>query len=196
MISMGGTQHQQPVTGVAWLAELQFSSGTLRLTTAPVNIVLGGHTWQGIGQLGDVSPVAESADTDGEQITLTLSVVNSAMLAAALGDPADYRGRAVRLHLALLNEQFVPQGTPIARWAGVMNKISIRRESGSDEDAALGSIELLCMRRGMDRARNDEGLRLTHQQQLDRFPGDTGLRYVRTLIEQPSLWLSKRFQER
>ena len=196
MITIGGTQHQQPVTGVAWLAELQLASGTLRLTTAPIDITLGGYTWQGIGQLGDVSPVAETADTDGQQITLSLSVVNTAMLAAALGDPADYRGRTVRLHLALLDAQFVPQGTPTLRWAGVMNKLSIRREAGSGDDAAQGSIELLCMRRGMDRARHNEGLRLTHQQQQERFPGDTGLRYVRTLIEQPSLWLSKKFQER
>ena len=83
-----------------------------------------------------------------------------------------------------------------SRWSGVMNKIGIRREPAGEEGrAAQANIELLCMRRGMDRARHNQGLRLVDAQQQQRFAGDTGLRYVRTLIEKPSLWLSKRFQE-
>jgi hypothetical protein len=47
----------------------------------------------------------------------------------------------------------------------------------------------------MSRARNTTGLRLTDAQQQQRYAGDVGLAFMQTLIEQPSLWLSKRFQQ-
>jgi hypothetical protein len=199
MITISGTtQHQSAAVGVAWLVEMAFTSGTLRKTTAPLDLVTLGYTWQGLGDLASVEGVAESADAGAEQLKLTLSVVSAAMLAAAIGDPATYRGRNVKLYLALLDETWAVVGTPVARWAGVMNKMSIVRESGgsSEEGAALGRIELQCMRRGIDRSRNYEGLRLSHQQQTTRFSGDNGLEYVRTLIEKPTMWLSKDFQKR
>lgn len=197
MITISGTSaHQQPVVGAQWLAELLFSTGTLRLTTGPLDVQASGYTWSGVGALGSISAVGESADGQADKITLSLSIVDSAMLAAALADPATYRGRTVRLYLQLTNEQFQPVGNPVMRWAGVMDRVTIRRDTASTESgAAGGAIEMQCMRRGFDRSRAYMGLRLTHAQQQARFPGDTGLRYVRKLIEQPSLWLSKRFQQ-
>lgn len=78
-----------------------------------------------------------------------------------------------------------------------MDKVQIPRRSPSPAAGgeSQGRIEMLCSRAGLGRARNNLGLRMTHQQQLQRYPGDTFLRYVSTLVEQPSLWLSKRFQE-
>lgn len=197
MLSMGGnTRHQAAVAGVCWLAEMDFASGTVYATTAPLTLVTGGHTYTGLGLLAGVSDVSESADSAAEKLTLSLSIVNTSMIAAALGSVEDYRGRAVRLYLQLLDEAFQCDGAPRQRWGGVMDRVQItRRPADADNPGpATGSIELQCSRSGMARARNWGGLRLTHQQQQARFAGDTGLRYMRELIDKPTPWLSVAFQ--
>jgi hypothetical protein len=182
------------VRGVAWLVELQFTSGTLRYTTAPVDVVAGGYTYTG-GKTVDISALAESENANAERLTLGF-VVDLAVLAATLGNVEAYRGRPAALWLQLFDEQFQPAGAPVKRWAGVMDRVQVTRQrSDAAGGPSTGRIELQCVRAGLARARNAQGLRLSHAQQLQRFAGDNGLQYVQTLIEQPSLWLSKRFQQ-
>lgn len=197
MITMGTTQHTAAVAGVAWLAQLDFSVGTQYLTTAAQSITTGGNTYTGLGALVSIDALNESADSAAEKITLSLAVASAAMLSLGLGNVEGYRGRPVRLYLQLFDEQFAPVASPLQRWSGVMDRVQITRQPAgtASPGASGGSIDLQCSRSGMARARHYQGLRLTYQQQLARYPGDTGLRYARTLIEQPALWLSRRFQQ-
>ena len=202
MINMGGsTLHTQTVLGVAWLAELDFTGGTVYITSAPqsisINTGTGFHTYVGLGALANVANLNEGPDASAEKITLSLSLVDSAMVALALGSVEGYRGKAVRLFLVLLSTDFTISSNALLRWSGVMDRVSITRKNIDPQSpgAAGGSIDLQCSRAGMARARHYQGLRLTLQQQQTRYPGDTGLQYVRTLIEKPAQWLSKRFQE-
>jgi hypothetical protein len=184
------------VRGVAWLVDLDFASGTLYYTTAPVSITANGHTYQGYGDLVDVSALAESEDTNAEKLTLGIALVNTAMLAATIGNIDNYRGKRARLWLQLFDDTFKPAGAPIQRWAGFMDRVVVERKPAPPTGGPSGGrIKLECSRAGMARARNASGLRLTHAQQQQRFPGDNGLEYMQTLIETPSLWLSKRFQQ-
>lgn len=182
------------VRGVAWLAELDFASGTLYYTTAPLSLVISGHTYVGLGALAEVSPIAESEDTAADKITLSLSLVSTAMLAAAIGNVDDYRGRAARLYLQLFDDAYQPAGAPVQRWTGYMDRVQVTRSRSGGDGASAGRIELECSRAGMPRARNARGLRLTHAQQQLLYPADRGLEYLQTLVEQPTLWLSKDFQ--
>lgn len=185
-----------PVRGVAWLVELQFSSGTVRYTTAPMAVTVGADTYLGLGDLAGVSDVGESENTGAEQLALSFSLVNPSMLAATLGNVEGYRGRTARLWLQLFDEAFQPAGAPVLRWSGVMDRVQVSRTPAPEGGgASSGHLELQCSRAGMARARNAEGLRLSHAQQQQRFPLDLGLQYVQALIEQPALWLSKRFQK-
>lgn len=196
MITMGTTQHTQVVCGVHWLAALDFSTGMVRLTTAPVDVVAGGNTYTGLGSLLQVGAVAESEDASAERVTLSAPVVSSAMLSAVLGPASTYRGRRVALSIQLFDGAFQPVGSAVPRWAGYMEPVRITRQPATPEAGQGGGrIELPCQRAGMARARNFQGLRHTHQQQVLRFPGDLGLQYMQALIEAPALWLSKRFQE-
>lgn len=182
------------VRGVAWLVALHFDSGTIRYTNAPISITVGADTFSGAGTLADVAAVSESENASAEQLTLGFTVSTS-LLSATLGNVEGYRGRAAYLWLQLLDEQFQPAGAPVLRWSGVMDKVQVTRQrSDPTGGPSTGRIELQCSRAGQARARNADGLRLSHAQQLQRYPGDNGLQYVQTLIEQPSLWLSKRFQ--
>lgn len=197
MMAMDSAQHTQVVAGVAVLAELGFSTGTVYVSTAPVHIGIGVITRIGLGSLLSVSNLHESADARAEQLTVSLSLADSAMLAMAMGNAEIYRGKPARIYLQLLSETFQPVGTPRQRWAGYMNKVQISRQAAQADgnSAASGSIDLVCSRSGMARARNREGLRLTDAQQQLRYPGDTGLRYVRELVAKPTQWLSKAFQQ-
>lgn len=185
------------VRGVAWLVAMDFSSGMVRYTTWPLPVTVGADTYTALGRLVSVTPVQESADGANERVTFAISVVDSAMLALAMGDAATYRGREASLRLQLFDDAFQPAGAPVLRWRGYMDKLQISRTPAGDNqgDGSSGRIEIIATRAGRARARNADGLRLTDAQQQARYAGDTGLRYVRTLIEQPTLWLSKRFQQ-
>jgi len=157
-----------------------------------VEISSGVQTYLALGSLVDVANVQESADTAADHLSIRFTVASASMFAAALVDPAIYRGKAANLSLQLFDTGFQPAGAAVLRWRGYMDRMQISRTTG---DEVSGMIDVQCSRAGMARARRAEGLRLTDAQQQSRYPGDTGLRYVRTLLETPSLWLSKRFQE-
>lgn len=197
-LTLDGTASAQiaaGVRGVAWLVELQFSSGTIRYTTAPRDITVGADTFIGLGPFAEVSAVTESESAGADKLTLSFTV-DTSLLAATLGNVEGYRGKPARLWLQLFDEAFQPAGAPVQRWGGVMDRVQVTRQRSDLEGGpSTGRIELQCSRFGMARARNAEGLRLSHAQQQLRFPGDNGLQYVQTLVEQPTLWLSKRFQQ-
>jgi hypothetical protein len=197
MLTLDGSASAQiaaNVRGVAWLVAMDFSGGVVRYTTAPLSIVSGGNTYTGLGTLAEVTNLSESENTAAEQITLSFTV-NTSLLALTLGNVEGYRGRSAQLWLQLFDETFRPVGAAVLRWAGVMDRVQVSRtRSDVTGGPSSGRIEMQCSRAGMARARNAEGLRLSHAQQIQRYPGDLGLEYVQTLIEQPSLWLSKKFQ--
>jgi len=181
--------------GLAVLVELNFLSGVQRFTTWPHDLPISGNTWIGLKGLGTISPLRDSEDTKTDKLVLSLSIVNTAMLAAAVGSASEYRGRVVTISLQLIDETLKPAGTAKPLWAGEMVGIKITRNSSKMADGNNGgTIDLECARFGTTRSRNAEGLRLTHAQQQARFPGDLGLEYVPKLIEQPQVWLSKKFQ--
>ncbi|MCZ8074635.1 MAG: hypothetical protein O9341_10940 [Paucibacter sp.] len=184
------------VAGVVWLVELDFVSTTYRFSTMNVPLDVGGNTYTPLGSYAAVGELNESQDTDTQTLTLSLDVVNQGMLAAAMGNVESYRGRQARVLLLLIDAQYRPVGSGRLRFAGEMEPVKVQRESpGADGGAVIGRIELPISRTGLSRARNAVGLRLTDEQQRNTYINDKGLEYVRALIERPTTWLSKRFQE-
>lgn len=182
--------------GCVWLVELEFTSQTYRFTSFNVPLTIGGHEYQALGVLAGVSDITESQDTDTQTLTLTLSVPDQAVLSLVLGNVEGYRGRTARVSLLLLDEAFRPVGQPRERFRGEMEPVRVQRDQPTAQSTSVGGrIELPVSRVGLSRARNADGLRLTDEQQRLLYPGDRGLEYVRSLIERPALWLSKRFQE-
>lgn len=187
----GDAQVATGVAGAHWLVQLDFDApeGTQYVTTAPVDVTVDGNTYIGLGNNVAVGTVQESEDTSARQVTLSMALVDTTLLGKVLGGVSAYRNRRARLYLQLFDAAFVPVGGPVLRWSGRMDPARVSRS------ARGGRIELPCTRSGMPHARNFQGLRHTHAQQQQRFPGNLCLQYLQDLTDKPFTWLSRRFQE-
>ncbi|MBT2321287.1 hypothetical protein J7E62_02800 [Variovorax paradoxus] len=171
------------------LVELQLRPGTVRYTNWPLNIDVMGQTWQGTGNLGSISELHESEDGGAEKITLSLSAVDIGTRALALGDPADYQDRPARVWVALLNAQTLQiSGSPVLRFAGVMDQLKIQREGTN------ASIQMDCRTASYDMRANPAGLRMNHAQHAARYPTERGFEYLTSIIGNPAVWVTKWLQ--
>ncbi len=177
--------------GVLALVELSFTSGTLRYTNFPLDVDALGYTWTGLGTIGSISEIRESEDGAGERLTVGLSQVSSAILAAALGNVETYQGRDAKVWISMLDGGTLQvAGTPLLRFAGYMDKVRIERADGN-----TGTVLLDLVTFSGDSRANPSGLRLSNAQHQADYPTERGFEYITDLIGKPQLWLSKTFQQ-
>lgn len=196
MIALDGAASAQlasQIKGVAWFVDLNFLSGSLYYNTTAESYVVDGHNYQGIGGLTDISQIHESDSATPSKITLSFALTKRSLIAATIGNAAEYRNRRVKIYLQLMSETMQPVGAKVLRWSGYMDKVSV--EKSRNEGGYAGTIKLSCSKPGINRARNVVPLRITHSQRLIDHPTDLGTEYLQDLIERPVLWLSKKFQE-
>lgn len=166
------------VVKYAFFAEFQFGSGTERMWSGVGDKTWDGHTWDGSGDFGGVSPVDETTEVAAMGLTFTLSGIPSSTLSLALGD--SYRGKPCKLWLAILDaDDEVADAYPI--FAGRMDVMGI--EDGAD----TGEVSIDAESRLIDlkRARSQ---RYTDSEQRRLFAGDLGCEYVAKLAEKPLYW--------
>ena len=195
-LSFGTAGDAQLASGVysdCYLVDLHFADATVYLTTHSVNLPpIEGHTYIGVGALR-VDTITTSEDGRPDKVRLSLPLVDEDMVAETLTSALGYRGREVWIWKQILSPERAPVGTRALEWRGYMDPVAIKRQRG--QNAITGHIEMPCYRAGLARARNAEGLRITHAQQQARYAGDKFCEYIATLVEEPTTWLSKKFQE-
>jgi hypothetical protein len=184
------------LTGLHFLIELDFSTGTLYYSTYADTKTIGGHAYLGLGQVLELGVITQSENAQPEKIILKLNVVSAALLAACTGDGSVYRGREARLYAQFFSPDGNPEGAAVLVRRCQMNKVAVPRKAPeSGGSLSGGAIELELVRPGHARMRNKDGLRRTHAQQIALYPGDNGLEYTQGLLEKPVVWLSKKFQQ-
>ena len=82
-------------------ADLQFDSGNIRLHDDLGDVIWGGFTWSGTGDLGSVGPIKESDKLIPSGITLSLSGIDSGLLDEARNQ--DYQDRPIVLYIGMRN---------------------------------------------------------------------------------------------
>lgn len=184
------SQLESDHAGLLYLVELEFTSGTQRITNWSHNLEWMGHTWIGISVLS-VSAISESERLEYPALELGLSIANPSHLALALGAVALYRGKPITLYQAVLDDELRAVGDPEIAWVGVMDQIRLKTGDGEQEE---GAVSLRCERPGRD-GRGATSLRLNDAQHRARHPGDTFLSRIEALTGKPVVWLSKRFQK-
>lgn len=181
-----------PHAAVLYLVEMQFITGTQRLTNWSHNLEWAGHTWIGLGSVISVSGVSSSERLEYPALDLGMSVAKSEVLVLALGQVSTYRRQPVTLYQCVLDDEYRPLGDPELAWAGLMDQVRLKTGDGEKVE---GGVVMRCEMAVKD-SRGPLTLRLNNAQQQARYPGDTGLSRIEQMTGQPSTWLSVRFQRR
>ena len=183
--------------GAPLLVEMDFATGTQFYALYGDHVRSGGQLYIGTGPLASISGLSESDDLAARSLTISYTVVNKAMLAFCTGPAGNYRNKKIRIYIQLIGEKFEPIGAKKLRWAGFMDMISVERSAPAkpEDDPGIGKISLKCSRAGVPMSRRAIGLRSTDQQQRARYNDDRFLEFQQGLIETPTVWVTKKFQE-
>lgn len=172
---------------VAPLVELAFDAGTLRLTTAPWDIVTGAGTWMTMGALLSIAQTTESAGSF-EGAEFVLSGLDAAIVAIAAGEP--YQGRLARLLKAYLDaESNQPIGEPVVQFVGRMRVMTLSETNNQ------ASVAIQCEHYEAELQRAAP-LRLNDADQQRLYPGDLGAQYVEAMTERQLIWPSREVMRR
>lgn len=184
-------QLEQPASAVALLAEMHFTTGTKRYSTWGGGLHALGNDWEYLPGVVGIGTVQEAEHIEYPALDLTLAIPDPAILALAVGSEKTYRGRLIRLYMAIMDDTFRLVDDPQLIYVGVMDQVQMATGDGGGDQ---GAITLRCEQPGKD-SRNAMSQRLTDQQQRKKYPGDTGLSRMAELAGGPQTWLTKKFQQ-
>ncbi len=137
------------------------------------------QTWVGVGDLGGIESITESADRRRNGVLFSLSGVDTSLLDDVLTD--NYQGKDVTVWEAYIDDNGALIADPGLAFAGLMDTMGI-----VDGDPT-GIIKLQCENRDVLLQRTSRSLYTNEQQQLD-FPGDLGLEFIKELQKKQIIW--------
>jgi len=166
-------------TAAVILIEMDFGSGTLRVSTAPYSVHAAGDDWIGVGALGTLGGLDEATAIESRGISLEMSGIDPANIALALG--SNYQGRAITIWVAVLNpDTHVVIDDPVALWSGRMDTMSINLDAGAVITLTAES-RLADLKRPRARRYNSA------DQQID-YPTDLGFDFVPLMVTRELPW--------
>lgn len=147
----------------AILADLDFSSGMVRVHDGSGKLEFGGNTYLGVGHFAGVDTVDENVDFVARGIRLTLSGVDSTFVTPTMDEV--YQNRTVTLYFGFINTSTGALiDTPETLWEGRMNQMQIKIDKGS------AVIEMTCEHR---LRREPRIARFTDSDQKQDYPNDS-----------------------
>ena len=159
--------------------ELDFPSGMARWNASPMDIVIDGATFLGVGMLGSISVTEESAELRAYGLTVVLSGIPRDAITLALIQ--GYQGRRGTVWEVPLNPvTHAVLASPVVIFRGRMDTMDI--ELG---DAALVRVALENRLADWERPRMQ---RYTDEDQRARYPDDGGFRFVSAMTEKEIVW--------
>ena len=159
--------------------ELAFDSDTLRFWTGYGTIEANNEEWIGSGIVLTISTSSETTDLAANGINITLSGLDTSLVALALLE--NYRGRSAKLYIGALDAENQPVSDLYQVFAGRMDIMTIQ-EDGSTATISI-SIENVLIDLERPRAR-----KYTNEEQLARYSGDNSLENVAKLADKQISW--------
>tara|TARA_R100000278_G_scaffold115010_1_gene93735 strand:+ start:651 stop:1208 length:558 start_codon:yes stop_codon:yes gene_type:complete len=159
--------------------ELAFDEGTVRLWTGYGTIQVDGNDFLSGGDILGVSGITETADVAANGITITLSGLDTALVASALTE--DYQGRACNLYVGVLSDAGAVIADPIKAFSGRMDLMTV------EDNGATAQITITAEHRLIDLERSRVRRYTSQDQKLD-FPDDRGLDFVAELQDKEVIW--------
>lgn len=167
----------------AVLVHLDFRDEPMRVWGGFGTLDAGGHTWSGLGQLGNIEGLESAFGGTAPVTTFTLSGVEPSLVIDALNSSDQVKGRDVTVFLQLFDvESEALLDSPFAIYGGTMDVMKVFRQGVARRTVSL-TAETLFARRALppwgylsDR----------HQQQL--YPADRGLEMVASMANKSVEW--------
>lgn len=161
------------------LAEIEFSGGFTRVWNGIGDLVFGGETYTGIGDLGKVTPVGETTEVRAEGLTFELSGIPSSLISLALGQAQ--RNKSAVLWLGFMDANGALIADPFKIFSGRVDAAEIE-EGGETATIRIAAESILAdLQRSRER-------RYTHEDQKIDFPNDKGLEFVASLQDKQIIW--------
>ena len=164
------------IFGIA--AEMDFSSGPVRLNTSPYDITIDTFPFLGVGNLGTVSAIKEESSLTAHGINLMLSGLDPTLVGIALNDT--YQGRTCKLWVCLFddNHALISAPYPVGIWR--MDTLTV--DIGDEGRITLAAQSAMA-------AWNQSKPRYyTDGDQKNRYPGDLFFEYLAPNLGREILW--------
>jgi hypothetical protein len=163
----------------AFFVSMAFANETVYAWTGVGSLSWDGHTWLGVGILGEVSAIVEGSDVSAQGITLSLSGISSELLSDSMSELM--AGKLAQVYLGFLDTDGALIADPIPAFIGLIDQPTIDLST----DKVTISITVENRLSDLNRAR---GGRYTDQDQRARYPNDSSLKYVHFLQDEHFTW--------
>lgn len=180
---------QQPIIRPVTLVFLDFPDEPIYVSSHTAPISFDGNIFLGVGDLGTVTAVEETASLKASKVDLTLSGIprvdeQGTVLFSAIQTvlSKQYQGRPVKIWQAFMSTttwQLIAD--PVLVWIGRMDTPQITASQSTLSVQLTAEHELT----DMDKPRVR---RLTNSDQQYDYPGDRGLEYIPALQEKEIVW--------
>tara|TARA_R110000796_G_scaffold248977_1_gene376306 strand:+ start:469 stop:1089 length:621 start_codon:yes stop_codon:yes gene_type:complete len=162
-----------------YLVKMEFDAGDFCLWSGLGNLVYGGDTYVGTGDLMGISSVQESEELTANGINFTVSGVTQFLVEKARDEP--YQGRNITLYLGAFDENADIISSPVILFRGFMDVMNIS-DSGETSTITISAENKLI---AFDRA---SVRRFTAEDQKIDYPSDKGFEFVSRISQQEIIW--------
>ena len=165
---------------MGFAVEIIAPSAPVRVHTGVGEVVINSQLYLGLGSLGSISPSKSDGSTSPKDITLSLALIDSSMLALALNEKMV--GSQVQIVMFTYGADGQVKSTAVA-FAGKITSVSaVTGDENTVNYSCANELEgwqSIC------------SWRYTEDSHLLRYPDDHGLRCVGEMSERTILWGSR-----
>jgi hypothetical protein len=164
---------------VIYLVKLVFDGGTIAWNTGHRDIVYGGTTFTGLGEMTSIAAAKEEPGVSASSISVGISGIKSEIISLLLSEP--YINRPAYIYYTLLDDQDkVITGDPVLLFRGSMDSIN------GEQGASAGfTVEIKSRLADWERPRRN---RYSDAEQQKLYPGDKGFEFVGQMEQARIIW--------
>lgn len=166
----------------SFLVHFDFLTQPMRVWAGYGALTAGGHTWNGLGELGSLSGLESAIGGTAPETTFTLSGVDPVLVSKALTSSAEVKGRDVTVYIQFFDANWQTLDAPFAVYMGTMDVMRIKASGPTSRTIDL-TAESAFARRALP-----PFAFLTDRDQQRRHPGDRGLEQIPALMSKTVEW--------
>lgn len=154
------------------------------------DLVAGGHTWQGTGEMITIDGLEQAVGTTAPRTTFTLSGIDATIVNLARNASDRVKDRRCVIYLQFFEiaptdgavQPWAPLDAPYSIWSGIMDQMTYAAEGPSQRTVTLTAESIWTGRRKPAYGR------YTDRDQNARFEGDRGLEQLPDLVNKTIRW--------